>query len=368
MIIQRYIFKEVAKTFLATILILLLIIIGNTFVRLLAKVSTGDLPLDVLSKMVFLGAISISLQLIPIALMIGMMLAFGRLYQDHEMEALNAAGVGPKVFYKGIYLFVAPLTLFMAIMVLFIVPNVEAITQDVRTEVEQRPEAAGIPVGEFMQVGKGDKRATLFIEFLDEKNVVMRNFFMHTQQGDKESIVLAQGAILFLNKTSGARILEIKNGSRYDRNTTTEQLQVFRFGEHGVRIPALNVSQTVDLDTFTLSALLADNSAAANAELHWRFAIILAAPVMAFLAFPLSYSTPRQGRYGKLALGIVLFAVYFNLLITGKSMLEKMTIPAWAGLWWVHAIFILLATWLLWRHYGARKVIRRKNKNKVATA
>lgn len=355
MIIQRYIFKEVSKTFLATILVLLLIIVGNTFVRLLARVSTGDLPLDVLSKMVFLGAISISLQLIPIALMIGMMLAFGRLYQDHEMEALNAAGVGPKVFYKGIYLFVAPLTLFMAIMVFFIVPNVESITEEVKTEIEQRPEAAGIPVGEFMQIGKGDRQATLFIEFLDEKNVVMKNFFMHSQQGDKESIVLAADAILFLTKNGGDRILEIKNGSRYDRNMMTEKLHVFRFADHGVRVPPLNINSSIDLDTFTLSELLAETSPKAHAELHWRFAIILAAPIMAFLAFPLSYSTPRQGRYGKLAMGILLFAVYFNLLITGKSMLEKSAIPSWLGLWWVHSLFILLAGWLLWRHYGERK-------------
>jgi len=357
MIIQRYIFKEVSLTFLATMLVLLLIIIGNTFVRLLARVSTGDLPLDVLSKMVFLGAISISLQLIPIALMIGMMLAFGRLYQDHEMEALNAAGVGPLVFYQGIYLFVAPLTLFMAVMVLFIVPHVESIAQEVKSEVEQRPEAAGIPVGEFMQAGKGNKQATLFIEFLDEKNVVMKHFFMHTQQDDTESIVLAEGAILFLNKNSGDRVLQINNGSRYDRNIVTEKLQVFRFGEHGVRVPPLHVNRSIDLDTFTLFALLEDNSLPATAELHWRFAVILAAPIMAFLAFPLSYSTPRQGRYGKLALGIVLFAIYFNLLITGRSMIEKSSMPAGLGLWWVHGLFVLLAGWLLWRRYGERKVV-----------
>jgi lipopolysaccharide export system permease protein len=78
---------------------------------------------------------------------------------------------------------------------------------------------------------------------------------------------------------------------------------------------------------------------------------------MAFLAFPLSYSTPRQGRYGKLALGIVLFAVYFNLLITGRSMIEKASIPAALGLWWVHGLFVLLAGWLLWRRYGERKVV-----------
>lgn len=356
MIIQRYIFKEVMTTFLATMLVLLLIIVGNTFVQLLAKVSTGDLPLDVLTKMVFLGSISISLQLIPIALMIGMMLAFGRLYQDHEMEALNAAGIGPATFYKGIFLFVGPLTLAVAITVLFIVPKVEGASQDIKEEVQQRPEAAGIPVGEFMQLGKRDKQLTLFIEHLDEEAVVMNHFFMNTKQGHIESIILAEGAILFLNKQNGERVLQIKNGSRYDRDIETGEFKIFRFSEHGVRVPPLKVSSSVDLDTFTLQELIKDDSSQAKAELHWRFAVILAAPIMALLAFPLSYSTPRQGRYGKLALGILLFAVYFNLLITGRSMIEKESVPSWLGLWWVHATFIALAAWLLWRRYGSRKV------------
>ena len=78
---------------------------------------------------------------------------------------------------------------------------------------------------------------------------------------------------------------------------------------------------------------------------------------MAFLAFPLSFSTPRQGRFGKLALGILLFAVYFNLLITAESMIEKATMPSWVGLWWVHLIFIALGLWMLKRRYTKRKPV-----------
>ncbi len=355
MIISRYVSKEIKWSFLATMLILLLIIVGNTFVKLLAKVSTGDLPLDVLGKMVLLGSISGALQLVPIALLIGMMLAFGRLYQDHEMEALNAAGVGPTEFYKGIARFVIPLTLIVAVLVLWVVPQVEELNNEIKNEVRQRPESAGIPVGEFMQAGRGEHQFTLFIEDLDEDQVVMERFFMHSQVGDEENIILAEGAILFLDKRSGDRVLQINSGSRYGRDLKTDEFKVFHFAEHGVRIPPLNVSSSIDLDSTPTLQLFKDDSLEAKAELHWRFAVILAAPVMAFLAFPLSYSTPRQGRFGKLALGILLFAIYFNLLITAVSMIEKATLPSWLGLWWVHLIFIILGSWMLKRRYGKRK-------------
>ncbi len=364
MIIQRYIAKEIRWSFLATMLILLLIIVGNTFVKLLAKVSTGDLPLDVLGKMVLLGSISGGLQLVPIALLIGMMLAFGRLYQDHEMEALNAAGTGPIEFYKGIGRFVVPLTLLVAVLVLWVVPQVEGLNNEIKNEIKQRPEAAGIPVGEFMQAGRGKRSFTLFIENLDKDQVVMQRFFMHTQDAGEENIVLAEGAILFIDKVSGERVLQISSGSRYGRDLNTDEFKVFKFAEHGVRIPPLDVPSNIDLDTTSTLQLFKETSLTAKAELHWRFAVILATPVMAFLAFPLSFSTPRQGRFGKLALGILLFAIYFNLLITGVSLLEKSTTPVWLGLWWVHSIFIALGLWMLKSRYGVKKnkkhMLRRK--------
>jgi lipopolysaccharide export system permease protein len=355
MIIRRYLLHEIVMAFSATLLVLLLIIIGNTFVRLLGKVSAGNLPLDVLSQLVLLGSVNGAIQLVPIALLIGMMLAFGRLSQDHEMSALNAAGIGPKEFYKGIFLFVAPLSLVLAGLVLFVVPWVSEVNQSVRDNVKQRPESSGIPVGEFMHTKKGDREFTIFVEALDEDQVVMEHFFMHTKQEGRESVILAEGAILFLDQNSGERVLQIRNGSRYDHKIDTGEFGIFRFAEHGIRVPALKVKSSVNLDAEPIQKLLQNPTPESRAELHWRIAIILSTPIMAFLAFPLSHSTPRQGRFGKLALGILIYAVYANLLISGKSMIEQEKVPEWLGLWWVHAIFLCLGAWLLWKYYGSRR-------------
>ncbi len=374
MIIQRYLFKEIMLSFLATLFILLLIIIGNTFVRLLADVSGGSLPVDVLGKLVLLKSVNAAIKLVPIALLIGMMLAFGRLYRDHEIMALHASGVGVKQFYKGIFLFVAPLTLIITVLVLFIVPELEKKSEEITSEIKQRPEAAGIPVGEFMHAkAGGDKRLTLFVEDIDKENVVMRRVFLHLDQqkdidkaDDKEGealvktastentemILTGKEALLYIDPEQGGRIFKFKNGSLYNSNKEKGEFTIFKFAEHGLHIPALKISSSKNLEALTLPTLLENNDNESKAEIHWRLALIFSAPVMALLAFPLSYTTPRQGRYGKLAIGILLYAVYANLIITGRSMLEEGTIPNWLGLWWVHIIFILLALWLVRRQYG----------------
>ncbi|MEE9328055.1 MAG: LPS export ABC transporter permease LptF [Cocleimonas sp.] len=372
MIIQRYLLREIMASFSATLLVLLLIIVGNTFVRLLGKVSSGSLPVDALSKLVFLGSISGVIKLVPIALLIGMMLAFGRFYRDHEMSAMHSSGIGPKQFYKGVFLFVAPLTLLVAALTLFVIPSLEQASDDIKTEIKQRPEASGIPVGEFMHSNTGGKKITLFVEDIDEENVVMKRFFMHienkkiSENSDTENIsgkskdniemlLSAQQALLYISPETGDRIIKIENGSRYDNNRTNDEYNIFKFKEHGIHIPALEITSSKNLEAEPTVDLLKSDDPESHAEIHWRIAIILSAPVMALLAFPLSHTTPRQGRFGKLAIGILLYAVYANLIITGKSMIEDGQIPNWLGLWWAHLIFILLSLWLVRKQYGDLK-------------
>lgn len=364
MIIQRYLVKEIMTSFLATLFVLLLIIVGNTFVRLLGAVSSGGLPVDALGKLVFLGSINGAIKLVPVALLIGMMLAFGRLYRDHEMSALHASGVGPKQFYKGIFLFVGPLSLLIAALVLFVIPGLEQTNQNIKNEIKQRPEASGIPIGEFMHTRVGSQHFTIFVEDLDKEKMVMQRFFMHAEKqtnGDDgeskhtETILSAQKALLYIDPNTGERVLKINTGSRYDHDKKTGEFTIFKFAEHGIHVPALKIKNKKNLEALPTLSLLKNTDHESQAEIHWRIALIFSAPIMALLAFPLSYTTPRQGRFGKLALGIVLYAIYANLIITGKSLIEDGKIPNWAGLWWVHIPFILLALWLVHRQYDGVK-------------
>lgn len=84
-----------------------------------------------------------------------------------------------------------------------------------------------------------------------------------------------------------------------------------------------------------------------RAELHWRLSLPIAAFLLAVLALPLSYTTPRKGRYSKLALAILIYLIYSNLLGIGQTWVEKQKVPDWLGLWWVHgiAVFIIVYWW-----------------------
>lgn len=352
MIITRYLVKEIAASFLATLLILTLVIVGNSFVRLLADASNGKLPADVLFESIFYASAISLVKLIPIALLIGMMLAFSRLYRDAEMAAIRAAGISPWMLYRAIAWFVIPLTILLTALVLFASPWFESQYLSIKQAVSERPEAAGIPAGVFTSSSIRNGEITVLAEDIGVNKSKMHRFFVHLYQNEKEIVVWGKTAELFIDTTTGDRILEIQNGERYEFNPNNNQMSFIRFDEHAIRIPLLSSTYQEKLSSTNTLSLLNSDELTHQAELHWRLAIIISAPLMALLALPLSHTTPRQGRYGKVAIGVLIYALYANALITGKSLLEDESIPSELGLWWVHLILMFFAFWLIRRSFG----------------
>jgi lipopolysaccharide export system permease protein len=65
--------------------------------------------------------------------------------------------------------------------------------------------------------------------------------------------------------------------------------------------------------------------------------------VLALLAVPLSRLRPRQGRYARVWLAVLIFFVYYNLATTGKTWIARGTVPEVVGLWWTHVVVAALA-------------------------
>ena len=352
MILNRYLFKEIALSFFATLAVLTLIIVGNTFVRLLASASSGDLPVDLLGNMLLFGSMRNLIRLIPVALLIGMMLAFSRLYRDSEMVALRASGVAPRHFYRAIFGFVAPLTLLMAVMVFYTTPLLEGHSQALKKEMYERPEAAGIPAGEFITSGSKERNYTILTEVIDPSRTIMERFFIRAKDGASEVLIWARSAILFIDSANGERFLQIRDGYRYENDPDQGGMSIIRFGEHGIRIPLRSFTRDDDIETVPTLDLIKAPTPKATAELQWRISIVLSAPILALLAFPLSYTAPRQGRYSKIAVAILIYGFYANILATIRGMLEREELSPWIGMWWVHLSLVALAFWLLRKYYG----------------
>ena len=96
-----------------------------------------------------------------------------------------------------------------------------------------------------------------------------------------------------------------------------------------------------------------------KAELDWRITLPVSTLIIVMMALPLSQTTPRGGRYSKLALGILLYLIYSNLLGIGKAWISKGVVPYWIGTSWVHVLGVI-TLYILLRYSG---LIMAKNRS-----
>jgi lipopolysaccharide export system permease protein len=69
--------------------------------------------------------------------------------------------------------------------------------------------------------------------------------------------------------------------------------------------------------------------------------------VLFLIAVPLARFRPATSRFYPVWLGVLVFALYFNLLATARLWLVQASTPDWLGLWWVHTVLLVgLLVWL----------------------
>jgi lipopolysaccharide export system permease protein len=108
-----------------------------------------------------------------------------------------------------------------------------------------------------------------------------------------------------------------------------------------VEVPKLS-DTIVKLEGAPTSELIGSNDRDKRAELEWRIAMPVMCLVLTFIAVPLSQLRPREGRYARVAVGILIYFVYSNFLSGAKVWIARGTVPEWLGLWWVHILVVLL--------------------------
>ena len=150
-IIDRALLKEIFLSFSAILSILLLIIVGQLFVKLLNKTVEGNLPLDTLMPLLALVVLRALIQLMPVALLLGVMLALGRLYRDSEISAMRACGIGFVQLYRPLILMAVPLSMLLAGLALYIMPITVRMADQMEYEAKNKTDISGITPGEFIE-------------------------------------------------------------------------------------------------------------------------------------------------------------------------------------------------------------------------
>ena len=345
-ILDRYIFKEIAIAWLGVTIILLTILLTNQFARVLGDVAKGKLPKDAAFDIIGLSAIQYLTVLIPISLFLSIMMALGRLYRDSEMPAMMACRTGPSGIYRPLLWLLLPLTLVVAWLSIDIGPRVLTAVDRIGAEARREADLGSIEPGRFTVFGPGN--AVVYGERVTPDGVMENVFLQRNLENGGVEVVVAERGEQVASDDPDVRMLVLYNGRRYEGVPGTTQFRVVEFAEHGIpyQLPSLTTPEPRPRARST-SRLWLSNDLEEIAELQWRFSVPLSTLLLGFLAVPLSKARPREGRYGRLAIGLLVFIIYLNMMSAAKAWIEQGTISPVLGIWWVHGCVLLLLLGIL---------------------
>lgn len=353
-ILDRYIFREVAITWLGVTMVLLLILLTQQFAKVLGDVAKGRLPKNAAFDVIGLSAAQYLTIVVPISLFLAIMLALGRLYRDSEMPAMMACRVGPGGIYRPLLWLIVPLSLGVAWLSIEGAPQALMAIDRVGAEARREADLASIEPGKFTVLGPD--QAVVYGERVTPDGLMEKVFIQRLIGDGVVEVVIAELGEMVESDDPNVRMLVLYNGRRYEGVPGTLQFRVVEFVEHGIpyRLPSLQPPDPRPR-AMKFVDLMRSSELEHVAEFQWRIGIPLSTVILAFLAVPLSRTQPRSGRYGRIAIGLLVFIIYLNMLSAAKAWIEQAAISPALGIWWVHGVMLLFTLGLLGVQNGMHK-------------
>lgn len=360
-VLDKMIAQDLLKTLLSVLIVIVVIIVSRKFIKILEKAIEGQVSTETLMTILGLKTIVASIEFLPVALFMAVLMVLGRMYRDQEMSAVSSAGGGAGTIYRAVFLLVFPLSILATGLSLYVAPWAEAKGDALVHQDEESADLRGIAAGKFSEYSQGD--LVFYVEKIS-KDKKMHKVFVQDRQHNNVGIINAEAARL--QDFPEGRFIIFEQGERVQGQPGALNYIIEQFVEYAVRISDKKAVrfEKPNRQAIAIDTLWASRESPDIAELQRRLSIPSGILLLSFVAVPLAQIAPRGGVYGNMLVGFLIYFSYGNLTRISQSWVINENIPAWLGGIGVNLLLLLTGGLLLARLYGWRWLIM-KVKEKV---
>ncbi len=344
--------RELARSFAATLVVILTIVLTMMLIRVLGSAAGGSVsPEDVV---LLLGYIALGHlpTMLALSLFVAVVVSLGRMYRDSEMAIWFASGVALPRFVRPVLHTSAPVLVVIGLLVLFVWPWGNRNALELRDRYQQRSDLSRVTPGVFQTSRDGSR--VFFIDRESADSPDAKNVFVLTQDERGESVTSAKSGRIEMDGDDRFLVLERgqRNERRLDDGTSTmARFESFRMlvGESAARAGEARsprALRTIDL--------IRSPEPRNQAELAWRFGLLLGAGNLLILGIGLAATNPRRASNWNLMFALLSFVVYYNLINLSQSWVVTGRTGLGTALAGLHgSVFVLGLALLWWRDHAA---------------
>jgi lipopolysaccharide export system permease protein len=246
-----------------------------------------------------------------------------------------------------------PISAALLALGLFVAPLAASTTQQKLLEAFRNAAEWGLQAGTFHVLRDGD--LVLYVEAVEKDGRTLRNVFIQLTHKGREQIWSAEKGYYWLDKNTGSRFLTLENGQVTEGGVDTLDFAIMHFSRNDTKLPEQESRVKPEPTEAKKSGEILFSAAVEDVvEIQWRIAPALAVFVLGLMAIPLAHSAPKEGRGGRVLLGILAYIVYVNTLYMCRNWLLKGDMPISIGLWWIHLLTLVIS--LVWLRRQGRMV------------
>lgn len=365
-IIDRYIARELLVPFALGIAIFTFILLIARILKLVEMVVNRGVPLvQVLELFSYILPAFLEVT-VPMALLLAVLVAFGRLSSDSEMTALQASGVGLYRMAVPVAVFAILLAVLTLILAVYVRPWGNSRLRTGIYEVVKARASAGIKPKVFNDDFLG---LVIYVDHVEPPGNTLRGILISdSRERDLQNTIFARFGVMITREETHTLTLRLVDGSIYSPSGGGQSYQDTRFSTYDINLD-LNLAlanlkkREKDPNEMSLSDLRATigrKQAAGEApleeqvELHRRFSIAFACLVFAALGIPLGVRPSRAVHSRGFSVSLALIFAYYVLLTLGQNLGERGAAPPWLAVWIPNFLLSGIALVLLRRARASR--------------
>ncbi len=374
-ILDRYIIREISTPFFITTAIFTGILFLIRSLKLIDLVVNKNIPVgDILLLFSYIVPRFLEVA-IPMSILLGVVVAFGRLSADGELVVIRTTGISLRRLISPVGLFAVCALLASLSIAFWLRPWANFRLGLGMFEIAKMQASSGLTPGVFNDFGQ----LTIYAESTNESSGRLQNVLIADRSNPSlmRTFIARHGQIVS-NADSRTLTLRLYDGSINEGWGLSPKVTYFDINnvnfspsylsddeptKEGKKAEEMYLQELIRARNNLLQKSDASKEeilqlARYNVELHRRWALPFSSLCVALLAMVLGIHPSRGGRSWGMAANIILgvsaIVVYYLLLALASALGEQNLMPAWIAVWTPNLIFTMLAIWLF-RMVGSEK-------------